>query len=116
MALQIERVGDVVVLVPEGMLTGGAETNELRITLHRLVDEGQRKILLDLAKTTHITSTSFGILASVHTSAARHDLHFVICNVNERIRKVWTGVFVLLKPPFELYDTRETALQALATL
>ena len=113
MGLQVERVGDVVVVVPEGMLKGGSETDELRKTLRRLVDEGQKKILLDFAKTTHITSIAIGVLASMHASAASHGARLFVCNSNERIRNVWAHIFALLKPTLTLHDTRENALQAL---
>jgi len=116
MALQVEHAGDVVVLEPEGMLKGGKETDELRNTLNGLVDAGQRKILLDLGKTVHMTSIAIGVVAAIHTSAASHDLCFCVANVNERIRKVWAGVLGLLNPPLRVYATRADALRHLADL
>ena len=114
MSLGVERLGDVVVLVPEGMLKGGKETDELRNELWRLVDAGEKKILLDLARTSYMSSMPFGLLASVHRSALSNDVHLCFCSVNERIQKVWGSILTLVNPPLELYETRADALQALS--
>ena len=114
MSLDVERLGDVVVVVPEGMLKGGKETDELRNALWKLVDGGEKKILLDLAKTSYMSSMPFGVLAAVHRSAVSNDSHLCICSVNDRIRKVWGSILVLVTPPLELYDTRADALEALS--
>ena len=114
MSLGVERLGDVVVLVPDGMLKGGQETDELRIALWKLVDGGEKKILLDLARTSYMSSMPFGLLASVHRTAVSSDVQLCVCNVNERIQKVWGSILTLVKPPLELYATRAEALAALA--
>ena len=116
MSLQVERLGDVAVVVPEGMLKGGKETDELKDVLRKLVDDRQKKILLDLTKTTYMTSAPIGLVAAIHVSAGSSHLAFFVCNVNERIQKVWASILKLLKPPLELHATREEALRALARL
>ncbi len=72
MGLHIECAGDVVVLVPGGPLKGGKETDELETALRKVVDEGQKKILLDLAKSTILGNRPLGTLVSTHVSAAKH--------------------------------------------
>ena len=114
MGLDVERLGDVVVVIPEGMLKGGKETEELRNALRKLVDDGEKKILLDLARTSYMSSMPFGVLASVHRSAVSSDVQFCLCSVNERIQKVWSSILNLVKPPLELYETRAEALHALS--
>ena len=116
MDLTVERVGDVVVLAPQGMLLGGKETDEFGVALRRFVDDGQKKILLDLGATTFMSSIAFGMVIATHTNAAKHNLHFCVCNVARRIRSVWATIPLLLKPPLEIYESREDALQALAKL
>ncbi len=116
MSLQVERLGDVAVVVPEGMLKGGKETDELKEVLRKLIDDRHKKILLDLAKTTYMTSAPIGLVAAIHASAGSSHVHFFVCNVNERIQKVWASILKLLKPALELHQTREDALRALANL
>jgi anti-anti-sigma regulatory factor len=56
MGLHIERVGDIAVVEPRGMLKGGKETDELENGLRKLINDQQAKIVLDLGKTTHMSS------------------------------------------------------------
>jgi len=116
MSLQVEHLGDVAVVVPEGMLKGGKETDELKDVLRKLIEDRHKKILLDLEKTTYMTSAPIGLVAAIHASAGGGHLAFFVCNVNERIQKVWASILKLLKPPLDLHPTREDALRALAKL
>lgn len=109
MAIRTEKVGDVFVIVPEGMLKGDKETNQLESELRRLVQGGQTKILLDLRNTTHLNSIAIGVLAGVHTSASTRGLHFAVCNVERRIQNVLT--ILKLVNVLNVYDTREDALK-----
>ncbi|MFQ5600224.1 MAG: STAS domain-containing protein [Candidatus Krumholzibacteriia bacterium] len=112
MGLHIERVGEVAVVVPKGMLRGGKETDELETTLRKLVYDGHKRILLDLQKTSFMSSTAIGLLAGVHTSATNRGLAFYVCNIDRRIEDILT--VIKLVQVLNVFDTRDEALQALA--
>jgi anti-anti-sigma factor len=114
MAVLTEKIGDVVVVIPEGMLRGDKETNQVENELRRLLQGGQRKVLLDLHKTTHLSSIAIGVLAGVHTTAANRNVHFYVCNVERRIQNVLT--VLRLVNVLNVFDTRDDALRALAKL
>ena len=114
MGLHVERVGDVAVVMPEGMLKGGKETDELQNVLRKLIYDRQKKILLDLAKTSHMTSIAIGVLAGVHASAANKGLHFCTCNIESRIHNVLLQIKIL--NILTVYPSRQDALKALAAL
>lgn len=114
MGLHVERIGDVALVMPSGMLRGGKETDELQNILRKLTYDRQGKILLDLAKTSHMTSLAIGVLAGVHASAANKKLHFCVCNIEERIENVLVQIKLL--NILNVYDSREEALAALAKL
>ena len=114
MGLHVERVGDVAVVVPEGMLKGGKETDEVQNVLRRLTYDGQKKIILDLAKTSHMTSLAIGVLAGVHASAASRHLNFCVCNIESRISNVLLQIRLLNL--LTVYPTRADALKALDSL
>jgi len=111
MALNVERVGDVAVLMPRGMLKGGKETDEVENALRKLIYDDQQRILLDLAHVSHMSSMAIGVLASAHASAAKRKVHLAVCNAEQRIESVL--VLVKLTNILNLYDTREAALEAL---
>jgi len=114
MALRSEKVGDVALLVPEGMLKGDRETTDLENQLRKLIQAGQKKILLDLRNTTHLNSVAIGVLAGVHTSAVNRKAAFFVCNVERRIHD--TLVILMLVNVLNLFDTREEALAAFTKL
>jgi anti-anti-sigma factor len=111
MALRTEKLGDVVAVLPEGMLKGDKETNQLENELRRLIDGGQKKVVLDLRNTTHLNSIAIGVIAGVHTSAARRGVSFYVCNIERRIQNVLT--ILKLINVLNVVDTREEALAAL---
>ena len=112
MALRTERLDDVVAVVPDGMLTGDKETNHLESELRRLIDGGEKKILLDLRNTSHLNSIAIGVVTGVHTSAAKRGVLFYVCNIERRIHNVLT--IIKLVNVLNVYDTREEALAAFA--
>ena len=84
--VRIEHVQDVAMVIAEGAFTGGAETEELDAALMDLmVEGGQAKVLLNLTGTTHLGSSSIGILAAAHGHAQDNSLEFWICGLNKRI-------------------------------
>ena len=110
MGLHIERVGDIAVVEPHGMLKGGKETDELENGLRKLINDQQAKIVLDLGKTTHMSSPAIGILASIHTSAVNRGLKVHVCNVERRIDHTLT--IVKLVRVLNVFDTRADAIAA----
>src|SRR5262245_17328612 len=111
MSLHVERVGDVAVVVPEGMLRGGKETDELQNVLRKLTYDRQKKILLDLSKTSHMTSIAIGVLTGIHASALSKGLRFCLCCIESRIQSVLLQIKLL--NILEVYPTRADALKAM---
>jgi anti-anti-sigma factor len=112
MALHVERVGDVAVLMPRGMLKGGKETDELENSMRKLIYGDQKKILLDLAHVTHMSSMAIGVLAAAHSSATKRQVRFAVCNVEQRIESIL--VLIKLANILDVRDTRDDGLQALS--
>ena len=111
MAIRNEHVGDVAIVIPEGMLTGDPETDKLENNLEELIRGGQKKILLNLTRTTFMTSLAFGVLIATHTSAKKHNITFYICGMQERVMKVIKVIRVMGWP--KQFDSCDEALKAL---
>lgn len=112
MAVRTERIGDVVIVVPEGMLSGGRETDQVESELRRHLQANEKFILLDLRNTSHLASIAIGMLVGVHTSAANRNLHFAVCNVERRITNTLT--ILRLVNVLNVFDKREEAMEALS--
>lgn len=114
MAFRTEKVDDVVLVLPEGSFTGGRETDQLEHELRRHVQADQRKLLIDLRNTSHLSSVPIGMLVGVHTSAEHRGLNLYMCNIERRITNVLT--ILKLVNVFNVFDTRGQALEALKKL
>ncbi|UCE03503.1 MAG: STAS domain-containing protein [Candidatus Latescibacterota bacterium] len=89
MSIRIDHVGDVAVVVTEGIFTGGPETDELESTLRGLIEEpGRRKILLNLSGTRLMLSLAIGVLMAAHVDATSRGIRFYVCGISPGLRKV----------------------------
>lgn len=111
MALSVERVGDVAVVKPKGMLKGGKETDEVENTLRKLIYGDEKKVLLNLSNVTFMSSMAIGVLAQAHSSAIKRDVRFGVCGVNERDLSVL--VLVKLRNILNLFDDCNEAARSL---
>lgn len=104
--------GKVVILDPKGSLVGGDETDDLKKTIASLLEQGNRKLIIDLGNVEYLNSSAIGALVSAHTSYLNRQGKFILCNVNKSI----TNVFVVTKLStiFTTTDKREEAIYAIA--
>lgn len=104
--------GNVVILEPKGSLVGGNETDELKKSVATLLDQGNRKLIIDLGDVEYLNSSAIGALVSAHTSYMNRQGKLILCNVNKSI----TNIFVITKLAtiFTSTDSREDAIYAIA--
>jgi len=104
--------GRVVILEPKGSLVGGDETDELKKTVQSLLEQGNRKLIIDLGSVEYLNSSAIGALVSAHTSYMNRQGKMVLCNINKSI----TNVFIVTKLStiFNTAEKREDAIFAIA--
>jgi anti-anti-sigma factor len=110
--LTIDRVGHAVVLAPDVSLTGDPDTEELLSVLGALEAEGAPFVVLDLAKVEFINSLALGVILSGHVRLSRRGSRLLLCNVGERVRKVF--FITKLEPILVVHGSLESALAACA--
>lgn len=111
MAVRVEKLGDVVIVAPEGNFFGGNETDELDRTFKELIASQNAKMVLDLGKVSHLNSIAIGLLVGAYTNYQKRGGRIVLANVDRRIQNVF--VVTKLSLVFEVADTRQEALAAL---
>ena len=67
------QVGDVTVLDMDGKITIGEGSVALRTAIRRLLEEGKKKILLNLARVGYIDSSGIGELVSSYTAIGKEE-------------------------------------------
>ena len=109
--MNIRRVKDVAILAPRGWLMGGDETDEFEQTIRQLIQEGNRRLIIDLGDVAMMSSTALGVCAGCRASYANRQGRVVLCNVD---KKIW-NIFVITKLAL-LFDTYQSEREALAAL
>lgn len=104
--------GKLVVLEPRGSLVGGDETDELKKTVASLIEQGNRKLIIDLGEVEYLNSSAIGALVSAHTSYMNRQGKMILCNINKSI----TNIFLVTKLStiFTTAEKREDAIYAIA--
>ncbi|MFA6439797.1 MAG: STAS domain-containing protein, partial [Bacteriovoracaceae bacterium] len=96
---------NVVILEPKGSLIGGMETEELKTTLMKLMEQGTVKVIVDLAGVEYLNSSAIGVLTVSHTTLMSHGGKLILCNVNKSISNIF--LVTKLSTIFRSEDKRE---------
>jgi len=102
---------DIAVLEPRGSLIGGEETDELKAKAKDLIEQGNKKLVLDLGGITYINSSGIGALVGIHTMYQKATGKIKLCNVAKGVQNVF--VMTKLTSVFDLEEDRGQAINSL---
>jgi anti-sigma B factor antagonist len=110
MAVKIStmRNMEIAVLEVRGTIIGGDETDELKKEANNLLEQGNRKLIVDMSGVTYINSSGLGAMVSIHGSYAKADGRICLCGMGKSVKNVF--VLTRLTSIFDVEDTKEEAL------
>ncbi|HYH87268.1 MAG TPA: STAS domain-containing protein [Pyrinomonadaceae bacterium] len=102
------QAGDVIILGVEGNIVTGESADKVRAGIRRLLAEGRRKFLLDMAQVRWVDSIGIGELVSALVSVTRAGGQIKLLKVRENIKEQLsiTGIHAI----FAIYDDESEAL------
>jgi anti-sigma B factor antagonist len=110
--LSPRQVGDVTVVDVSGRITLGEGSSNLRDGIRALVNEGHKKLVLNLAEVSYIDSSGIGELVSAFTSVANSGGQLKLLNLTKRVRDLLQ--ITKLYTVFDVYDSETTAIRSFA--
>ena len=110
MNLKFEEKYNAVVLVLSGKLVGGPFMQEMNETLHKLIDEGKKNIVVDMSGVSLVTSSGIGIMISAHTTMKNAEGNIKFCHFSDRVRGVLS--ITKLDSVFDYFETVDEALKS----
>ncbi len=110
MTIKERRVNDVVILDIEGKILLGDGDVQLREAIHRLLQSGAKKIVLNLADVPYIDSAGLGEIVRCYTTTRREGGELKLLNLTSRIRDLLT--ITKLITVFESFDSEDAALKS----
>jgi anti-sigma B factor antagonist len=110
--MQIEEraVGDVVVLDLKGKVTLGEGDEVLKDKVNSLVNQGHKKIVLNLADVPYIDSAGLGEVVRTYTTVSRQGGSLKLLNLTKRITDLLS--ITKLLTVFETFDSENEAVRS----
>ena len=110
--MQIEErmVGDVVLLDLKGKITLGEGDELLKDKVNSLVNQGHKKIVLNLAEVPYIDSAGLGEVVRTYTTVSRQGGSLKLLNLTKRITDLLS--ITKLLTVFETFDSENEAVRS----
>ncbi len=104
------EVAGVSVVALDGRIVMGEESRSLREKLKSLIDEGKKRIVLNMANISYIDSAGVGTLVAAHINAKTQGASVRICHLGRKFHEVLQ--ISKLLTVFDVYDTEVTAVSS----
>ena len=110
--MQIEQrpVGDIVVLDLKGKITLGEGDELLKDKVNSLLNQGVRKIVLNLAAVPYIDSAGLGEIVRTYTTVSRQGGSLKLLNLTKRITDLLS--ITKLLTVFETFESESDAVRS----
>jgi len=109
MSLKIEsrEVAHVTILDIQGRIILGDELTELRSAIHKLVNDGKKKIILNLAGVDYIDSSGVGELVGCYTTVRNSGGELKLLNLTQKVQDV-----LHVTKLYTVFDVRDDEFKA----
>jgi anti-sigma B factor antagonist len=104
------QAGDVTILDMTGKVTIGEGSVALRSAVRRLMEEGKKKILLNLSGVSYVDSSGIGELVSSYSTINREKGQLKLLNLTQKIQDLLA--ITKLLTVFDVYDDESEALNS----
>ncbi|MCC7416317.1 MAG: STAS domain-containing protein [Acidobacteria bacterium] len=110
--MQIEEraIGDVVILDLKGKVTLGQGDEVLKDKVHSLVNQGRKKIVLNLAEVPYVDSAGLGEIVRTYTTVSRAGGSLKLLGLTKRITDLLS--ITKLLTVFETFDSERDAVNS----
>lgn len=108
LSIKDRQAGDVTILDLSGKITIGEGSVQLREAVRRMLDEGKKKLLLNLGDVSYVDSSGIGELVSSYTTTGNNGGQLKLLNQTKKIHDLLT--ITKLVTVFETHDNEETAV------
>jgi anti-sigma B factor antagonist len=112
MKFSIEQRGTVTVVSLEGSLMGGPESSALNSRVNEMVDQGNTKLVIDLAGVEFMNSSGLGLLINSANTLKSAGGSLKLANASENITTLLK--ITKLAPLFETHPSVQAAVDSFA--
>ncbi len=113
MQIHQRQVGDVTIIDINGKMTLGEGDELLRDKVNSLLQQGQKKMVLNLAEGPYIDSAGLGEVVRTYTTVSRQGGALKLLNLTKRIQDLLA--ITKLLTIFETFDTEADAVKSFSS-
>ena len=110
MQITERSVGDVMVLDIKGKITLGEGDEQLKDKVNSLVNQGQRKMVLNLSEVPYLDSAGLGEVVRAYTTVSRQGGSLKLLNLTKRITDLLS--ITKLLTVFDTFDAEDEAIRS----
>lgn len=110
MKFKTKELNNVTVISLEGNVMGGTDANQLNELLHHLVDQGIKRIVLDLKGVKLMNSSGLGMLIAALTTMKNASGNLKLASPSKKIQNLL--IITKLVNIFEVYKTVKEATES----
>jgi anti-sigma B factor antagonist len=112
MHIEERAIGDVMVLDLKGRVTLGEGDELLKDKVNSLINQGQRKLVLNLADVPYIDSAGLGEIVRTYTTVSRQGGSLKLLSLTKRITDLLS--ITKLLTVFETFESEQDAVKSFA--
>ncbi|MGE3512833.1 MAG: STAS domain-containing protein [Vicinamibacterales bacterium] len=113
MHIEERAVGDVTVLDLKGRVTLGEGDELLKDKVNSLINQGRRKLVLNLAEVPYIDSAGLGEIVRTYTTVSRQGGNLKLLNLTKRIADLLS--ITKLLTVFETFESEDDAVKSFSS-
>lgn len=104
------RTGSVIILDLKGNIRLGEGSRELHEAIRRIVEEGEKQLLLNLAEVSYIDSSGLGEIVAGYSTLQKIGGEMKLLNLTDRVSELM--VITKLLTVFEVYEDEVQAINS----
>ena len=108
LSIKERQAGDVTILDLSGKITIGEGSVQLREAVRKLLDEGKKKVLLNLGDVSYVDSSGIGELVSSYTTTNNQGGQLKLLNLTKKIQDLL--MITKLLTVFQTFDNEQEAV------
>ena len=108
--IQQRQAGDVTIVDLSGKITIGEGSVQLREAVRKALEEGKKKIILNLGDVSYVDSSGIGELVSSYTTTNNNGGQLKLLNLTKKIQDLL--MITKLLTVFETFDNEAAAIQS----
>jgi anti-sigma B factor antagonist len=109
MKIKISEKYDAVIIQLKGNVMGGEDTKDFNETLHKLIEDSKKNIIIDLSGVKFMNSSGLGMLIGGLTTVKKAEGRLILAGVTDKIESLL--IITKLITIFETADNLDDAVK-----